>query len=164
MLKFKNKPVKNFLKKKLLFPLIGFFKQGITSKKLALTLALGLSIGVIPFFGINTLILLVLALILKLNIIAIQIVNYFVYPFQFILYIPFMKVGQFLFNGPELVISTREFIQKLRNNWWDFVCDIWYNNLLGLLVWLILAIPVSFFIYHYSLPIFKRYMHINNNS
>ncbi len=151
------KPVKNILKKRLLFPLVEFCKQGMSPQKLALMLALGLTLGVVPFIGVNTILLIILAIILRLNVIAIQIVNYFVYPLQIILYIPFMKVGQYIFNGPEISFTSREFISMLRDNWFQTIIDIWFNNFLGIIVWFILAIPASLVIYYFSLPIFKRY-------
>ena len=151
------KPVKNILKRRLLFPLIEFFKQGISPQKLTWTLVLGLIFGVIPFIGINTVILLLLAIIFRLNVIAIQIVNYFVFPLQLILYIPFMKIGHYIFNGPELPYTSSELISMLRESWYNTIVDIWYNNLLGILIWFILSIPVGIMIYKFSLPIFKRY-------
>ncbi|MBN2519070.1 MAG: DUF2062 domain-containing protein [Bacteroidales bacterium] len=151
------KPVKNILKKRLLFPLVEFLKQGMSPQKLSLMLCLGLTFGVVPFIGVNTILLIILAIIFRLNIIAIQIVNYFVYPLQIILYIPFMKVGQFIFNGPEISFSSREFILMLKDNWFQTITDMWFNNFLGIIVWLILAIPTALGIYYFSLPVFKRY-------
>ena len=68
-----------------------------------------------------------------------------------------MKAGQYIFNGPEVAFTMRELIDRMRDGWLDTVVDIWYNNMLGLVVWLAISIPVGFLVYWYSLPIFKRY-------
>lgn len=71
-------------------------RQGITPRRLALTLALGFAIGCIPVVGIPTLVCAGLALALKLNLPAIQAANYVVMPLQLLLIVPFMRLGAWL--------------------------------------------------------------------
>lgn len=151
------KQIKNILRKRLLHPLVEFLKQGISTWKLALTLSLGLTLGVIPLIGVNTIILLVIALVFRLNVIAIQLVNFFVYPLQILLYIPFMRLGQLFFNGHDLPFTSREFMRMLKSDWLGTLIEVWQINLLGILVWFIVSIPAGIGIYYFSLPIFKRY-------
>jgi uncharacterized protein (DUF2062 family) len=137
--------------------LIGFLKQGFTAEKLALTLALGFSIGVIPFIGINTVLLALLAIIFRLNLVAIQLVNYFFFFLQMALYIPFLQIGSLIFHGPEIPYSAKQLIAMLKANWIDTITNIWYINSLGLVVWFIAAIPIGIAIYYISLPVFRKY-------
>ena len=71
--------------------------QGISPRRLALTLALGFAIGCIPVVGIPTLLCAVLALALRLNLPAIQAANYLVMPLQLVLIVPFVRLGGWLF-------------------------------------------------------------------
>jgi uncharacterized protein (DUF2062 family) len=48
----------------------------MSAKKLSLTLTLGIVFGIMPFMGVTTYLLIVLAIILRLNIPALQLVNY----------------------------------------------------------------------------------------
>jgi uncharacterized protein (DUF2062 family) len=71
-------------------------RQGISPRRLALTLALGFAIGCIPVVGIPTLVCAALALTLRLNLPAIQAANYAVMPLQLLLIVPFVRLGGWL--------------------------------------------------------------------
>jgi uncharacterized protein (DUF2062 family) len=76
-----------------------WLRQGISPRRLALTLALGFAIGCIPMVGIPTLVCAILALTLKLNLPAIQAANYVVMPLQIVLIAPFIRLGGWLFSS-----------------------------------------------------------------
>jgi uncharacterized protein (DUF2062 family) len=71
-------------------------RQGISPRRLALTLALGAAIGCIPVVGVPTLLCAALALALRLNLPAIQAANYIVMPLQLALIVPFVRLGGWL--------------------------------------------------------------------
>lgn len=73
-----------------------WLSQGISPRRLALTLALGFAIGCIPVVGIPTLLCAALALAFRLNLPAIQAANYAVMPLQLLLIVPFMRLGRWL--------------------------------------------------------------------
>ena len=73
-----------------------WLRQGISPRRLALTLALGFAIGCIPVVGIPTLVCAALALALRLNLPAIQAANYAVMPLQLVLIVPFVRLGGWL--------------------------------------------------------------------
>src|ERR1700684_1774716 len=70
--------------------------QGISPRRLALTLALGFAVDCIPVVGIPTLVCAALALTLRLNLPAIQAANYAVMPLQLLLIVPFVRLGGWL--------------------------------------------------------------------
>jgi len=74
-----------------------WLRQGISPRRLALTLALGLAIGCIPVVGIPTALCAMLALALRLNLPAIQAANYIAMPLQLVLIVPFVRLGGWLF-------------------------------------------------------------------
>jgi uncharacterized protein (DUF2062 family) len=74
-----------------------WLRQGISPRRLALTLALGFAIGCLPVVGIPTALCLMLALILKLNLPAIQAANYMAMPLQVLFILPFVRLGGWLF-------------------------------------------------------------------
>jgi uncharacterized protein (DUF2062 family) len=77
--------------------------QGISPRRLALTLALGIAVGCIPVVGIPTLVCAALALALRLNLPAIQAANYAVMPLQLLLIVPFVRFGGWLIAGQALL-------------------------------------------------------------
>ena len=94
---------KGFLYRKLVWPLLDLLRQGVSPGKIALSLALGVALGVFPVLGSTTTLCALAAFALQLNLPAIQIVNYFVYPLQIALLIPFFRLGEKLFRAPRLL-------------------------------------------------------------
>ena len=137
--------------------MVKFLKQGITPRKLALTVVFGFCLGIIPVIGTTTILCTIASIGLRLNFPAIQLVNWFFYPVQLILFIPFFKLGEFIFNAPHVPLSVIEIIKMAKNNWWGIVQDLWYANIFAVLVWAIICIPVGFMIYRTSYPVFKKY-------
>jgi uncharacterized protein (DUF2062 family) len=71
----------------------GWLRQGISPRRLALTLALGFAIGCIPVIGIPTVLCAALAIALRLNQPAMQAANYVAMPLQLFLIVPFVRLG-----------------------------------------------------------------------
>jgi len=83
--------VKGMLSKqmeKLRQPAAMLLRQGITPRRLALTLALGFVIGCFPVVGAPTALCALLAVSLRLNLPVIQAANYLVMPLQLVLMVP----------------------------------------------------------------------------
>jgi uncharacterized protein (DUF2062 family) len=70
-----------------------WLRQGMSPRRLALTLALGFAIGCIPVVGLPTLVCAAIALALRLNVPAIQAANYAAMPLQLALIVPFVRLG-----------------------------------------------------------------------
>jgi len=118
---------------------IAWLRQGISPRRLALTLALGFAIGCIPVIGIPTVLCATLALALRLNQPAIQAANYAAMPLQLALIVPFMRLGGWLiaagparFTLPHSAIQLRIF---------EFAAHVGSLAAQALLAWLLIAIP-----------------------
>lgn len=98
----------NDVKKRLFSSALGrrlseVLQSGLTPHKLALTLCLGLAIGVLPVLWGATILCAVCGHCFRLNHVALQAVNYLAYPLQIALFIPFCLLGQRLFPwGPAI--------------------------------------------------------------
>jgi len=77
---------------------IGWLRQGITPRRLALTLALGFAIGCLPVIFVPTLLCTALAFALKLKLPAIQTANFAAFPFQLALAAPLARLGGWLLH------------------------------------------------------------------
>jgi uncharacterized protein (DUF2062 family) len=75
-----------------------WLRQGVSPDRLALTLALGFAVGCIPVLGAPTLLCAGLALVLRLNLPAIQAANYAAMPLQLMLIAPFLRLGGWLLD------------------------------------------------------------------
>lgn len=123
--------------------LLGFLQQGISPEKLALGLAFGLTIGIIPLLGATTLLCALVAFVFRLNMPFVQLVHYVASPLQLILYIPFLRVGAGLFSNERFHYTFDEITHMISNDLWHAVSTLFYINLCGLLLWLLIA-PVLF--------------------
>ena len=131
-----------------------WLSQGVSPRRLALTLALGFAIGCIPVVGIPTLLCSALALALRLNLPAIQVANYAAMPFQLILIVPFVRLGGWLVSadparalapGALLHLPTHHIAARM-------------SVLAGqaLLAWLLVAIPAVVLLTAVLTGVFRR--------
>ena len=145
----------NFFKRKLVNPLLGFLKQGVSPHKLALVVALGIAFGLFPVLGSTSLLCAAAALVFGLNMPAIQLVNYFMYPLQLLLYIPYFKMGAWIFNDNSLDIKLSQIFDGLKNQPWLTIQSLWWANVHAMLAWLITAGPTAFIIFFICKPVFE---------
>ena len=72
---------------------------GLSSESVALILAVGLVLGVFPVFGCPTLLCAMAAVVLRINLPAIQVVNQLTSPLQLALLVPLARVGARIMGG-----------------------------------------------------------------
>ena len=134
----------------------GLLSQGITPHKVALTLALGVVIGLNPVIGTSTTLCMVLALRFRLNVPLIQLINFLVYPLQILLLIPFVQVGQWMFRQPPLPFSGAQIREMLGAGMWRAIQALWIYALHGLAAWMLLGVLLGGIIYAATLPVLRR--------
>ena len=67
--------MREFLQQRLVRPIRQLLTHGITLEKIALSLAFGIMLGVFPVLGTTSLLCLIAALLFRLNLAAVQLVN-----------------------------------------------------------------------------------------
>jgi len=144
------------LDKKLIKPLMGFLKQGVSPEKLALCISLGGVIGLFPVVGITTIICAAVAIIFRLNMAVIQLINYFVYPLQLIILIPMVRFGAMLFGANPVPYTITELLDLFNTNFIGAIEVLWVALLYGLVAWVIIAIPLGMLLYFVSKMILKK--------
>src|SRR5215469_5502642 len=113
--------------------------QGVTPQKIALSIALGISLGVFPILGTTTMLCAIAALRLKLNQPIIQLVNWLVYPLQLGLMLVFVRIGQWITHAPQMSLSIPELVQTLHDSPFKFMQEFGISALQGVLAWLFIA-------------------------
>ncbi len=68
----------DFIYRRLVQPVVALLTQGVTPEKIALSLAMGIGLGIFPVLGSTTLLCAAAAIIFRLNLPAIQLINFFV--------------------------------------------------------------------------------------
>ncbi len=156
----------DFFQRKLAAPLLSFLKQGLSPEKLALCVALGITIGTFPMLGSTTILCTSVALILRLNVPAIQLINYFVYPFQLLLFIPFIRVGEKLFGVAPVPLDFPLIFSMLQSDLFGTIQSLWWTNVRGMIAWALIAIPIGVVIFFVLKQVFIRMadIHLTKNS
>jgi uncharacterized protein (DUF2062 family) len=121
--------------------ILDWLKCGVTPRQLAFTIALGFAIGCIPLLGVTTAICALVAVVLRLNMPAIQAANWLAMPLQVILLIPFLRLGQWLFPGNAISFDRAELLARMEAAPWHAVGQM--GSMLGhaVLAWSITATP-----------------------
>lgn len=146
-----------FWRRRLLDPLQAQLRQGVAPGPLALTVALGIVVGIVPVLGITTLACGLLAVWLRLNQPVIQLVNYLVYPLQLALLLPFLRAGEWLFRqAPLPLLSVADLTARFQADAGQFFLDYGRLGLCALAVWALLAPVLVGLIYLMTKPLLAR--------
>jgi uncharacterized protein (DUF2062 family) len=138
-------------------PFINLLRQGITPEKVALTIAVGLALGVTPVIGSTTLLCTAAAIVLRLNLPAIQLVNGLAYPLQLALIIPFLRGGAWLFGDREVPgLTVGRIFALIRGDLWHAIALLWTATMHALAAWLLIAGIGAAVVYTATLPALKK--------
>jgi uncharacterized protein (DUF2062 family) len=131
-------------------------QSGLAPRQLAFTLALGFAIGCIPLLGVTTAICALLALVLRLNMPAIQAANWVAMPLQVVLLIPFLRLGQWLFRGQSIAFNPKVLAAQIEAAPWHVLVQM--SGLFGhaLLAWLLTAGPALLLMTLLLTPVMHR--------
>jgi uncharacterized protein (DUF2062 family) len=121
--------------------ILEWLQCGLAPRQLAFTLALGFAIGCIPLLGVTTAICALLAMILRLNMPAIQAANWVAMPLQVVLLIPFLRLGHWLFHGEAVAFNPAQLLLQIEAAPWSSLVQM--SGLFGqaVLAWMITAGP-----------------------
>jgi len=136
--------------------LIAFLKMGMTPERLALCIGFGIAFGLVPALGTTTLLCTLAAFLFRLNLPAIQLVNYFVYPLQLALLIPFIRAGEWLFGAEPLNLSLESIQRMMKADLWETVISLWSTTMRAVMVWLLIAPVIVALVYVVMTPLLKK--------
>jgi uncharacterized protein (DUF2062 family) len=134
----------NFFQRRLVLPLLALLRQGVTPRKLALSMALGITIGIVPVLGVSTALCAILAIILRLNMPAIQLVNYLLMPVQLLLIIPFLRFGEWLISAPRYPVTLESGLALLSHGVFNAVRVLATAIFHASLGWIVVAPLLAF--------------------
>jgi uncharacterized protein (DUF2062 family) len=131
-------------------------QQGLSPEKIALCLALGVAISTVPIsFGLGTALCTAAALVLRLNLPAIQAANWAAAPLQVLLFIPYMRAGEFLTRAKPLPLSIVQITAMFRADLWGSLARLWGSILRATLGWAVAAPLEVLLIYVVLVPVLR---------
>ncbi|HEY1789451.1 MAG TPA: DUF2062 domain-containing protein [Verrucomicrobiae bacterium] len=146
----------NFWRERIVAPIVAQLVQGVTPQKVALSIALGISLGVIPVLGITTALCAMAAVRLRLNQPIIQLVNWLVYPLQLALLLGFVRIGEWMTHAPQMGFSLPQLIQTFHESPLKFLQEFGICQLQGLIAWLFIAPIFTAIVFFTLVPPLKR--------
>lgn len=138
---------RGFFYRRVVGPIVALLTQGITPEKIALSLAFGIVLGIFPVLGSTTILCAAAALIFRLNLPAIQLVNYLIYPLQLFLLLPFIRVGEMLFRVAPLQLSLAQILAMVRADLPHAVATLWLAGVHAMSAWLLTGPPAILLLY-----------------
>lgn len=145
-----------WIQRQLVTPILQLLRQGITPEKIALSIAFGAVLGCMPFLGVTTTLCFLVAFLLRLNPVAIQLINYLMYPIQLALFIPFIRAGEKLFHTHPLAITLSQLEHLVKTNMVQAVKILWTTLWHAVTVWAALA-PLGVLVLYLALLPIMRY-------
>jgi uncharacterized protein (DUF2062 family) len=121
--------------------------QGVTPQKIALSIALGLSLGIIPILGVTTILCAIAGVRLRLNQPIIQLANWLVYPLQLALLLIFVRIGEWITCAPHVSFSIPDMINQLHQSPGKILQGFGITVLHGVVAWLFIAPILTAIIY-----------------
>ncbi|WP_210519001.1 DUF2062 domain-containing protein [Hymenobacter terricola] len=146
-----------WLQRRVVAPLVGLLRQGLAPEQLALTVALGIAAGVVPVLGGIAPVATLVALRLRLNMAAIQLISHLMTPLQLLLLVPLLHLGaRLLGNAQEQNITLVQVRQLFAHDWRAALHLLWRAELGAVLLWLLGSVPVVAVLYFVLRPLFRR--------
>jgi len=119
-------------------PLLRALRGGVTPRRLAWSLALGMVLGINPSVGLTTLLVVLVAWVFGLSKLASLIGTHLVAPLHLLLFIPFIELGVHLFHTGKLPMDRKQ-LEHLSHHPLRLFHDIWRWEWHALIVWGVLA-------------------------
>jgi uncharacterized protein (DUF2062 family) len=148
--------LKSFWQRRVVGLIVGQLKQGITAKKIALTIALGVTLGVFPILGATTILCLAAGLWLKLNQPIMQFINWLISALQLSLILVFVRIGEWLTNAQRVTFSVPELMKKFQASPRQFMHDFGMTGVHGIEGWALVAPLLTVALYFGVLPPLKK--------
>ena len=148
--------MRNWLRRRILEPLLALLRQGVSAERLALCVAIGVVVGNIPILGISTILCAAIALAFRLNLPAIQLVQAAMAPTQILLIIPFVRLGEWILRVPPQPLSIKEALALLARGAGHAIVVLWDAILHAGLAWIMVAPVAVYLLYKLLTPMFSR--------
>ena len=132
-------------------------KQGLSPFKLALVIALGITLSVFPILGTTTVICTLVALLFHLNLPAIQLANYAAFPLQVILFFPFLKLGEKLSEISLDPLSKVQLISTFGEGFFHAIQELSRYLISACLGWSLAFLPIFTILFFCLWIILKNY-------
>lgn len=149
---------RTWVQRRLLDPFLSLLKAGLSPGSLALTVGVGAALGSMPIVGLTTVLSLIVALRLRLNVAATQLVAHLMSPVQLLLLLPLLRYGAALLGHGEEVagLTLAEIKRMLTHDLGGLWRLLWRAELGALAIWAVGSVVLVAALYFGLKPVFKK--------
>jgi uncharacterized protein (DUF2062 family) len=153
---FQKLPLQSWLYRRLVDPLVVLLRQGMSPRRLALCTAIAIVVGNIPFLGVSSILCTLIAVIFRLNLPAIQLVQAAMAPTQVMLLIPFVRLGEWMLRAPPQAVSIKATTALVSSGVWHAIVVLKEAIFHAIFAWGVLAPFCIYLFYRLLTPVFER--------
>lgn len=146
----------HWVRRRVIIPVLELLKQGVTPEKLALSLAIGTVLGISPILGLTTALAFIICFWFRLNPVAMQLMNYVMYPFQILLFLPFIRAGEVIFRAEHLRINAAQLERLVRGDAYLAIRMLWTAIWHAMTVWALVSPAAVLLLYVILLPVLRH--------
>lgn len=122
-----------------------YFSRGLDPREIAMTIALAFVLGIFPLYGITTVLMLLVSNQLRLNTALMVSTGYLFTPLLFVFWIPFIELGQFIFQSPNFEVVKEQLSTISELSWGELVSNFSLLLLEGIFAWVLIS-PIIYFL------------------
>ncbi len=148
--------LKNWLHRWLFEPLLALLRAGLAPRQLALCIAIAIVVGNIPVLGVSSILCTLIALLFRLSLPAILLVQAAMAPTQLLLIIPFVRLGEWILGAPRQVVSVKAGLALLSQGVWQTIVVLRDAIFHATLAWAVIAPFCIYLLLRLLTPIFER--------
>lgn len=148
--------IKTAFSSKYLSPIKKLLLQGSSPKAVAFGIAAALVLGLFPVIGSTTILITLFALVFRLNLPLMQLVNYTIFPLQIIVIVPLMKLGEIIFGFEKLSYTASEIAALVNEDLVNAIELLWNVTIQAIGAWFIVAPAVAAGFFFIIYPILVR--------
>jgi len=145
-----------FFRRRVAGPILGQLRQGVSPKKLALSVALGVALGLFPLIGTTTVLCVLAGYCLGLNQVSLQLVNQLMWPFQVPLVLFFVRAGEKIFGAEAVPLAPAALTQEFMAGPMLFLKSYGMAGVHGVTAWALAAPLLAATVYVVLAPLFHR--------
>lgn len=135
--------------------LSSLLKKGLSRRSIALSMSIGLVVGVLPLFFVNTAIVAFLSILLRLNLPLALFCCYAITPLHIILFIPFIKMGEWLLSLEHSFLTMDKIQSAFSESVIGALKELSFELAYGVMAWGVCALPAACILYYLFYAVFK---------
>ena len=145
-----------FIQNKVVAPALALLKQGLSTEKMTASVVGGTYCGLVPCPASSTIVTTLVGLVFRLNQPTIQFMNQLVGPMQIVLFLPFIRVGEWLFGARPLPLSMEQLMAMVKADAFGTVQTLWTTLWHAVIAWIVVAPVVCGVMYAIAKPVVAR--------